>query len=141
YYDNRKYANHTAVTKVSSNIIGVIGRKGKILADEPSIALYRIQEHIRKTAPGIAEGRVTFPDCSLNLFVKKRALVFSEKLQSTSFDLDNSSEYDFIIYYCVFLFSAIATFSNARTNLEDTLKILEASMKMHPNIIESVQDR
>ncbi|VUZ39893.1 unnamed protein product [Hymenolepis diminuta] len=28
------------------------------LADEPSVALYRIQEHIRKTAPRIAEERV-----------------------------------------------------------------------------------
>ncbi|VUZ39892.1 unnamed protein product [Hymenolepis diminuta] len=84
------------------------------LADEPSVALYRIQEHIRKTAPRIAEER-------------KRALVFSEKLQDATFDLGNSSD-------------AIAAFPNVQTNLENTLKTLELCMIMHQNAITSAKN-
>ncbi|KAM3186583.1 hypothetical protein ACTXT7_004051 [Hymenolepis weldensis] len=83
------------------------------LADEPSVALYRIQEHIRKTAPRIAEER-------------KRALVFSEKLQDATFDLENSSD-------------ATAAFPNAQTNLENTLKTLELCMMLQ-NVIASAKN-
>ncbi len=49
------------------------------LANEPSVALFRIQEHIRKTSPQIAEERV-------------KACAYSEKLQGITFDIDNNIE-------------------------------------------------
>ncbi|CDS36229.1 Uncharacterised conserved protein [Echinococcus multilocularis] len=85
------------------------------LVNEPSVALFRIQEHIRKTAPEIAEER-------------KKAFVCAEKLQGVYFDLENS-------------LSAISAFPKVESNLNTFLKTLDACNLRRQHILANQQNK
>ncbi|VDM35719.1 unnamed protein product [Hydatigera taeniaeformis] len=85
------------------------------LVNEPSVALFRIQEHIRKSAPEIVEER-------------RKAFVCAEKLQGISFDLDNTLD-------------VISAFPKLESNLTHLLETLDACIVHRQYLQASQQNR
>ncbi|KAL5970392.1 hypothetical protein TSMEX_001874 [Taenia solium] len=99
----------TAHAKMCRKIYGNSVETVVNIVNEPSVALFRIQEHIRKTAPEIVEER-------------KKAFVCAEKLQGVNYDLDNT-------------LAVISTFPKVESNLVGLLKTLDACNIHRQNLV------
>nr|VZI11763.1 unnamed protein product [Spirometra erinaceieuropaei] len=85
------------------------------LANEPSVAFYRIQEHIRKTAPQLADERL-------------RIIVTESKLRGVNYDLGHITK-------------ALSTIPQTRNNLSSLLETANAVLSLQQKLSAKTRER